>query len=185
LIKKQAGLKILLYFVGVLLAVGGPRFYLSSRIKKRQSAIQKEMPDILDLLTVSVEAGLGFDAALGYISQYSKGPLVEEFNIVQKEIQMGRPRREALKKMEERSNITELKAFIGAIIQTDQMGVPIKNVLQAQASQLRTGRKQAAEEKALKAPIKMMFPLVVFIFPVIFIILLGPTVLQIIDTFKK
>ena len=183
-IKKMMALKILLYCMGVILAVYGPRFYLTTRIKSRQSAIRNEMPDVLDLLTVSVEAGLGFDSALSYISHYSEGPLIDEFNIAEKEIQMGRPRREAFKKMEERSNVAELKSFIGALIQTDQMGVPIKNVLQAQASQLRTGRKQTAEEKAQKAPIKMMFPLVVFIFPVIFIILLGPTVLQVIATFK-
>ncbi len=183
--KNLVALKFLLYLSGTILALYGLHAYVSARIKKRQGAIRKQMPDIMDLLTVSVEAGLGFDAALLYIAQYSKGPLVDEFGTVQKEIQMGRPRREALKRLAERTNVQELKTFVGALIQTEQMGVSIKNVLQAQASQLRLSRKQAAEEKAMKAPIKMMFPLVVFIFPVIFIILLGPTVLQIIEVFKE
>jgi tight adherence protein C len=105
--------------------------------------------------------------------------------IVQREIQMALPRREALNKFAERNNLDELKIFAGAIIQADQMGLPIKNVLRVQSSQLRLARKQAAEEKAMKAPIKMMLPLILFVFPVIFIILLGPTVLQLIKTFGK
>jgi tight adherence protein C len=141
------------------------------------------MPDIMDLLTVCVEAGLGFDGALLKINERFEGPLVDEFMIVQREIQMSLPRKEALKKFSDRSGIPELKTFVGALIQADQMGLPMKNVLKVQSSQLRLARKQIAEEKAMKAPIKMMLPLVFFVFPVIFIVLLGPTVLQLIKTF--
>ena len=175
--------KVLVYIAGTLLAVGGPMFFLSRRIKDRQEAIRHQLPDILDLLSVSVEAGLSFDGALTYIKQFAYGPLVDELNLVSKEIQMGLPRREALKNLAERNSVTELKTFVGALVQSDQIGLPLRNVMRTQASQLRISRKQAAEEKAMKAPVKMMLPLVGFIFPVTFIILLGPAVLSLIETF--
>lgn len=175
--------KFLVLLFGAALSIMGPSFYLSTRIKNRQGAIRNQMPDIMDLLTVCVEAGLGFDGALLKINERFEGPLVDEFMIVQREIQMSLPRKEALKKFSDRSGIPELKTFVGALIQADQMGLPMKNVLKVQSSQLRLARKQIAEEKAMKAPIKMMLPLVFFVFPVIFIVLLGPTVLQLIKTF--
>ena len=175
--------KFFILLLGTTISVMGPSLYLSTRIKRRLSFIRNQMPDIMDLLTVCVEAGLGFDAALLKINERFEGPLVDEFMIVQREIQMALPRREALKKLADRNGIGELKTFVGAITQADQMGLPIKNVLRAQSSQLRLVRKQLAEEKAMKAPIKMMLPLILFVFPVIFIVLLGPTVLQVIKTF--
>ena len=177
-------LMVLFYIVGLLLAITGPHLFLSAKIRVRQGAIRQQLPDILDLLTVSVEAGLSFDGALIYIEQYASGPLVEELSLVKKEIQMGLPRREALKKLAERNNVEELKNFVGALIQSEQIGIPIHNVLRVQAAALRQSRKQVAEEKAMKAPVKMTLPLVLFIFPVTIIILLGPTVLNLIKTFS-
>lgn len=184
-VRAEIGIKFLIAMFGMCLAVIMPTRYLSTRIKTRQRNIRNQMPDILDLLTVSVEAGLSFDSALLKVGERMNGPLVEELTVVQREIQMSLPRREALKNLTERSNVPELKTFVGAIIQSDQLGLPLKNVLRAQSAQLRLTRKQVAEEKAMKAPIKMMLPLIMFVFPVIFIVLLGPTVLQLIETFGK
>ncbi len=175
--------KTLIYVGGMSLALIGPSLYMSLRIKSRQLAIRNQLPDILDLMSVGVEAGLSFDGALLYIEQFSFGPLVDELTTVKKEIQMGLPRREALKKLSERNNVPELNTFVGALVQSDQIGLPLRNVMRAQASQLRLSRKQAAEEKAMKAPVKMMLPLIAFVFPVTFIILMGPAVLSLIETF--
>jgi len=171
-------LKLLFLLAGIIAAVIIPRYYLKSAITKRQESIRNDLPDVLDLLSVSVEAGLGFDSAIIRVTGQSEGPLAEELKTVYREIQLGRPRREALKELSQRSNIDELKIFVSAVIQADQLGISIKNVLKTQSNQLRLTRKQRAEEKALKAPVKMMLPLVVFIFPVIFIILLGPSILE-------
>ncbi len=177
-------LKVLILIGGVFLALGGPQVYLSMKIKSRQMTIRRQLPDILDLLTVSMEAGLSFDGALIYIEQYAQGPLIEEFSVMKREIQMGVPRREALKKLAERNNVEELKTFVGALIQSEQIGIPVRNVLRTQSASLRLSRKQQAEEKAMKAPVKMMVPMIVFVFPVTFIIVLGPTVLNLIKTFS-
>jgi len=171
-------IKLLIFLIGVIAAVLIPRYYLKSAITRRQESIRNDLPDVLDLLSVSVEAGLGFDSAIMRVTGQSEGPLADELKTVYREIQLGRPRREALKELSQRSNIDELKIFVSAVIQADQLGISIKNVLKTQSNQLRLTRKQRAEEKALKAPVKMMLPLVVFIFPVIFIILLGPTIME-------
>lgn len=175
--------KLLIFTASMILAILVPNYYLKSSIKKRQYGIWIQMPDILDLLSVSVEAGLGFDAALVRITEKAQGPLVEELIKVYREIQMGRPRRDALRDLGERSIIPELKTFAGSLIQAEQLGISLKNVLKAQSQQLRLSRRQKAEEKAMKAPVKMMLPLVIFVFPVIFIILLGPSVVEIMRTF--
>jgi tight adherence protein C len=135
----------------------------------------------MDLLSVSMEAGLGFDSALVKIGERLKGPLVDELGIVLIEVQLGRPRRDALKNLADRSSLEDLRTFVSSIIQAEQLGIPIKNVLNSQAHQLRVTRRQRAEEKAMKAPVKMMIPLVVFVFPVLFIILLGPAVIDIMN----
>lgn len=179
-----AAAKLLILLFGVVLAVLIPRYYLQSSIKKRQSGIRNQMPDVLDLLSVSVEAGLGFDAALIRVCDRTVGPLIDELTTVYREMLMGKARREALKDLGERSTVGELKIFASSLAQADQLGISIKNVLSAQSQQLRISRKQRAEEKAMKAPVKMMLPLVVFIFPVIFLILLGPSVVEIIRTFS-
>ncbi|MDR3552123.1 MAG: type II secretion system F family protein [Clostridia bacterium] len=170
---------------GMILGVLIPRYYLKSKVKKRQNAIRSQLPDLMDLLSVSVEAGLSFDAALLRVCEHSSGPLVEELMMVYRETQMGKPRREAMRSLGERNSVEELKTFTGAMSQAEQMGIPVRNVLRTQAQQLRLGRSQRAEEKAMKAPIKMMIPLVAFIFPVLFIVLLGPAMLRIMQTFAS
>lgn len=176
-------IKLLILLFGLILGILIPRYYLKSKIKKRQRMIRQQMPDVMDLLSVSVQAGLGFDAALLRVGEQASGPLMGELLGVYREIQMGKSRKEAFAGLSSRNSVEELKTFSGAMVQADQLGIPIRNVLSLQAQQLRLKRRQRAEEKAMKAPVKMMLPLVVFVFPVIFIILLGPSVIKIIQIF--
>jgi tight adherence protein C len=159
--------------------------YLSIRIKNRQMEIVKDLPDVLDLLTVSVEAGLGFDAALQRVVQKMTGAISVEFAKTLQEIKMGKHRREALRDLGLRTGIDDLNTFISAIVQADQLGVSIGNVLRVQSEQMRRKRRQRIEEKAMKAPIKMLIPMVLFIFPTIFIVLLGPAAMQMIEGLGK
>ncbi|PKM90762.1 MAG: type II secretion system protein [Firmicutes bacterium HGW-Firmicutes-12] len=170
---------MLLVIVGAILL---NKVYLNNRIRKRKTGLLKELPDAMDLLTVSVEAGLSFDAALLHVVDKSKGALAEEFRTTLKELQMGKSRREALRALGERTNVDDLLTFVGSMIQADQLGVPISRILRIQAEQVRTKRRQRVEEKAMKAPVKMLIPLVFFIFPSIFIVLLGPAAIQIYQT---
>jgi len=160
-----------------------PDVFIRDQIAKRKREMIKELPDILDLLTVSVEAGLSFDGALQKVIEKSKGVLQIEFEKVLQEINMGKPRREALKDMSERINVDDITVFIGAVIQADQLGVSMGNVLRLQSDQVRANRRMKAEETAQKAPIKMLLPMVVFIFPAIMIVLMGPAVIKLLDTF--
>lgn len=172
-------LRVILF--GLLGFVAGlilPDQYLKIRGNSRQADIQRSLPDILDLLTVSVEAGLGFDSALSKVVEKTRGVMSDEFMRVLQEIKMGKPRRDALRDLGVRLGNDDLQTFIGAIIQADQLGVSIGNVLRLQSEQMRIKRQQRAEEKAMKAPIKMLIPLVVFIFPTLFVVLLGPAVLR-------
>ncbi|MBZ4645095.1 MAG: Type secretion system domain protein [Clostridia bacterium] len=171
--------------IEVLIGILGPNLILISKIQQRQKEIIKTLPDILDLLTVSVEAGLGFDAALGKVVEKMPGVLAKEFDKVLQEIKMGKPRRDALRNMSARVAVIDVTTFIASVIQADQLGVSIGNVLRIQSDQMRLRRRQRAQEKAMKAPIKMLLPMVFFIFPTIFTVLLGPVVIRLIDTFKK
>ena len=157
-----------------------PEFWLSGRVKKRQKAVLLQIPDALDLLTISVRAGLGFDAALGKVVEKMKGPLIDEFRRALAEVRVGKVRREALRDIIPRTEVVPLTNFVGAIIQAEQLGVSISKVLQVQSEQLRIERRQRAEEQAAKAPIKMLFPLVGCIFPALFIVILGPAIILII-----
>jgi len=172
-------LAVMLLIMGVLL----PRYFLQFKITMRKNGIKNQIPDVMDILSVSLEAGLGFDGALLKIANRIKGPFVDELVLLYREIQMGKPRREALRALGERNSVEEVKTFASALIQAETLGISIKNVLKLQADQLRLARKEVAEEKGKKAPIKMMLPLVLFVFPVIFIILLGPTVIEMMDNF--
>ncbi len=174
---------VLVLAIGVLLGVMGPTYYLRSRVSGHQSGIKKQLPDAMDLLCVCIEAGLSFDAALLKVSQKLKGPFIDELLIVYREIQMGRTRREALQNLCDATNLDELKTFASALVQAEQLGIPINNVMRAQSEQLRIERSQQAKEKGMKASIKMLVPMLLFIFPVVFIILMGPTVMNIIETF--
>jgi tight adherence protein C len=156
-----------------------PEFWLGGRVRKRQKAILLQIPDALDLLTISVRAGLGFDGALGKVVEKLKGPLTEEFRRALAEIRVGKARRDALRDIIPRTEVPALTNFIGAIIQAEQLGVSISKVLQVQSEQLRIERRQRAEEMAAKAPIKMLFPLVGCIFPSLFIVILGPAIILI------
>jgi tight adherence protein C len=166
--------------VGLLFGYTIPEFWLGGRVKKRQHAILLQIPDALDLLTISVRAGLGFDAALAKVVEKLVGPLTEEFRRALAEVRVGKARREALRDIVPRTEVAPLTNFIGAIIQAEQLGVSISKVLQVQSEQLRIERRQRAEEQAAKAPIKMLFPLVGCIFPSLFIVILGPAIILII-----
>ena len=156
-----------------------PEIWLSRRIKGRQKAILMAVPDTLDLLTISVRAGLSFDGALAKVIEKVQGPLSEEFRRSLAEIRVGKARRDALRDIVGRTEVQALTNFIGAIVQAEQLGVPIAKVLQIQSDQLRIERRQRAEEMAAKAPIKMLFPLVGCIFPSMFIVILGPAIILI------
>ena len=170
-------------FVGAVALGGmgflGPEMWLSRRIKARQKAVLLATPDTLDLLTISVRAGLSFDGALAKVVEKTHGPLADEFRRALAEIRVGKTRRDALRDITGRTNVQALNNFIGAIIQAEQLGVSISKVLQVQSEQLRIERRQRAEEMAAKAPIKMLFPLVGCIFPSMFIVILGPAVILI------
>ncbi len=172
--------------IGFLIGYILPNYWLKAKAKRRQKEIEKTLPDVLDLLTVSVEAGLGFDAALFKVVEKQKGVLAEEFLRVLQEIKMGRPRRETLRDLARRNKPAEdLSNVVASLVQADQLGISIGGVLRNQAIQIRQKQRQRAEEKAQKAPIKMMIPLVFFVFPTIFIIVIGPAVIQIIEMFKQ
>lgn len=174
---------LMIVTVGFILAIFLPRNYLTSKVKVREKAIRNSLPDVIDLLSVSMTAGLSFDASVKKVTEKMSGPFVNELKIMYNELQMGRPKREALKRLGECSDVPELKTFVSAVIQADQMGIPIKNILAVQSKQLRLERKMRAQEQGQKAPVKMLLPLVFCIFPVIFIILLGPAVMNIMEIF--
>jgi len=172
--------------LGFIFAIAGgafgfimPEFWLGRKIQARSLSMVLQLPDALDLLTISVEAGLGFDAALAKVVEKMEGPLVNEFRQALAEIRMGRTRRDALRDVVKRADAQPVSNFIGAIVQAEQLGVPIAKVLQIQSQQLRIERRQRAEEMAAKAPVKMLFPMVGCIFPTIFIVILGPAIVTI------
>jgi tight adherence protein C len=162
----------------------GPSFVLNSKVRSRQAAVAAELPDALDLLSVSVEAGLGFDGAVQKLTEHMRGPLIEEFELALGEMRIGESRVEALKKMAERSASQEMASFVRAIVQADQLGISLGRILRIQAGDTRLKRQLLAEEKAMKAPIKMLFPTVAFIFPAMFIVILGPAFLNLSKIFQ-
>ena len=176
------GPMLALLFAVALLGFGYviTEYWLSKRIQKRSTELVLQLPDALDLLTISVEAGLGFDAALAKVVEKMDGPLVDEFSQALAEVRMGRSRRDALRDVAQRADARPVSNFIGAIVQAEQLGVPIAKVLQIQSQQLRIERRQRAEEAAAKAPVKMLFPMVGCIFPTIFVVILGPAVVTVI-----
>jgi tight adherence protein C len=152
--------------------------------ERRQDRIRRTMPDILDVLTVSVEAGLGFDAALAQITRYGRGPLAGEFARVLQEMQIGRARVDALRALASRTSVAELKSFCAIVVQASELGVPIANVLREQAREMRVRRRQRAEELAQKVPVKILFPLIFCLFPALFVVVLGPGVINILHVFR-
>jgi tight adherence protein C len=176
------GRKLLITGVFSLIGFYIPQLLLQSQITKRQDEIRKSMPDALDLLTICVQAGLGFDAAMSRVAEKWEDALADEFDRVLREIQLGNLRRIAMRNMSDRVGITEMTSFVAAIIQSEQLGVSMSKVLRIQSDQMRVRRRQIAEEKAAKAPVKMLFPMALLIFPSLLIILLGPAGLQIKDS---
>jgi tight adherence protein C len=161
-----------------------PGYVVGIRVRKRRDAVQAALPDALDLLAVSVEAGLGFDAAISKLIEHMHGPLIDEFGLALSEMRVGESRQDALKKLSGRVDSPELAAFVRAIIQADQLGISLGRILRVQAVDTRLKRQAAAEEKAMKAPIKMLFPTVIFIFPAMFIVVLGPALINLSKLFN-
>ncbi len=165
---------------GLMTALGiyAPRIIVLGRIKRRQKDIWRSLPDAFDLITASVEAGLGIDAAFTRVIEKVRGPFAEELTRTMREIQMGRARRDAFVDMAERTGVDELRQLVNAIVQAEAMGISIGGVIRVQTGVIRTKRRQKAEEQAFKAPIKMVFPLVFFIFPAIMVVIGGPAIIQ-------
>lgn len=172
---RLVGLTALMAFTGFYM----PVLWLNSKIRRRQDEIVKALPDALDLLTVCVEAGLGFDAAMAKVNEKWDNELSLAFGRVLQEIRLGRLRREALRDMANRMEVPDVTTFVAAIIQAEQLGVSIAKVLRIQSDQMRIRRRQRAEENAQKAPVKILFPMVLLIFPSLFIVLLGPAALTV------
>jgi tight adherence protein C len=156
-----------------------PEWMLRSRSGKRQKQMQRALPDALDLLSITVEAGLGFDAAMARVARQAGGPLGEELHRVLQEMQIGKSRADALRDLADRTSIPELKTFVLAMVQADIFGISVAKVLQVQAREMRIKRRQRAEEQAQKVPVKIVFPLILCIFPSLFIVLLGPAMITI------
>lgn len=177
------GVRILVVLLFTMLGFAFPQLWLQSKINSRQEEIRKAMPDALDLLTICVEAGLGFDAAMAKVSEKWENQLSVGFARAIREVQLGKTRREALRDMAERMGIAEMTSFVAAVIQSEILGVSMAKVLRIQSDQMRMKRRQRAEEKAHQAPIKMLLPMALLIFPSIMIILMMPALFQIINVF--
>lgn len=177
------GRAVLIAGAATALSYSLPEVWLSRAIGRRRKAYQRALPDVMDLLCVSVEAGLGFDGAVQKVAEKFSPPIGEEFREYLKEVKLGKPRSEALRGLSSRAGLAEVQTFTAAVIQAEELGVSITKVLRVQSEQLRQRRKQQAEEKAMKTPIKMLFPLIIFIFPTVFIVVLGPAVLSLVAMF--
>ena len=175
--------KLMLF--GVLMGIGfvGPEAILNRRIDERRKEMEKSLPDLIDLLVISVEAGLGFEAAMGRVTQAVPGELSREFTRTLQETRVGVSRHKALRALAERTDVDDLNAFVLALIQADQFGVSIARMLRVQADEMRIRRRQRAQEKAFAAPVKLVFPLVLCIFPSMFVVLLGPAAINIATVF--
>jgi tight adherence protein C len=161
-----------------------PNFYLYQRAYDRAAVMQKALPDAIDLLTISVESGLGFDAAVAQVARNTEGPLAEEFARMLQEMQIGRGRSEALRSMADRTNLPDLRGFVSAMVQADAFGIPVGQVLRVQSSEIRVKKRQWAEEQAQKVPVKILIPLIFCILPCLFIAVLGPAAITIMHNFR-
>ena len=162
-----------------------PDLLLLNRAQHRSEEIRRALPDSIDLLTISVESGLAFDAALAQVSRNTDGPLADEFTRVLKEIQIGSGRSEALRGLSERTDVDDLRIFLNSMVQAEKLGIPIADVLRVQAGEIRLKRSQRIEEQAMKLPVKIIFPLILCIMPAMFLVILGPAVINIYETIIK
>lgn len=177
--------RIILFALPIALGFFGPDAWLERKVDERRQAMLRALPDVLDLLVISVEAGLGFDSALARVVATVPGPLSEEFFRMLQETRVGVSRRDAMRHLMDRTDLDELRSFILAMIQAEAFGVTIARVLRVQADEMRVKRRQRAQEKAFAAPVKLVFPLVFCIFPSLFIVLLGPAAIQIARAFAE
>ena len=161
-----------------------PNLYLYQRAHERAEQLQRALPDAIDLLTISVESGLGFDAAVQQVARNTDGPLSDELSRMLREMQIGQGRGDALRGLAERTNVTDVRTFVGAMVQADAFGIPISQVLRVQSAEIRVKRRQRAEEKAQQVPVKITIPLIFCILPTLFIAVMGPAVISIMDSFK-
>ena len=176
-------LQIVFVVVATLVGWMGPNMYLYQKVYDRSAQMQRGLPDAIDLMTISVESGLAFDAAVQQVAQNTKGPLADEFSRVLREMQIGQGRAQALRAFADRTNVEDVKSFVTAMVQADSFGIPIANVLRVQSSEMRVKRRQRAEEKAQKVPVKITVPLIFCILPCLFIAVMGPAVIHIMDSF--
>jgi len=167
-----------------LLGYSAPNMWLYQKAHERKELTQVALPDALDLLTISVEAGLGFDAALAHVAKNTNGPLADEFARVLQEMQLGAGRSEAMRALGDRSSLPELKGFVTSMVQADAFGIPVGRVLRVQSNEMRTKRRQRAEEKAQKVPVKILFPLIFCILPTLFLAVMGPGVITMMESFR-
>jgi tight adherence protein C len=181
-----ASLTVRVVAIAAATAIGwlGPNLYLYQRVYERSKLIQRSLPDAIDLMTISVESGLAFDAAVQQVARNTDGPLADEFSRVLREMQIGQGRAEALRGLGERTQVDDLKGFVTSMIQADSFGIPIANVLRIQSSEIRMKRRQRAEEQAQKVPVKITVPLIFCILPCLFIAVMGPAVIHIMDSFS-
>ncbi len=196
-----AGLLVGLFFAFVIsptftkqaMIVGGallggffaPNLFLYQRSYDRQEKIQRGLPDAIDLLTISVESGLGFDAALQQVGRNTTGPLAEEFSRVLREMQIGQGRSEALRALADRTNLADLRSFVSSLVQADSFGIPIGQVLRVQSGEMRVKRRQRAEEKAQQVPVKITIPLIFCILPCLFLAVMGPAAISMMENFRR
>lgn len=169
--------------LGAVLGFYAPDLIVYDLGERRQDMIRRTMPDIVDTLTISVEAGLGFEAALAQVTMHGKGPLAGEFARLLQEMQLGMPRAEALRAMAERTKVNELKTFCSTVVQASELGIPTANVLREQSREMRIRRRQRAEELAQKVPVKILFPLIFCLLPSLFIVVIGPGILSLMKFF--
>ena len=178
------GVRIILAIGGLVVGFFAPNLYLYQKIHERSERLQRDLPDAIDLLTISVESGLGFDAAVQQVARNTEGPLAEEFSRVLREMQIGQGRADALRALGERTNVPDMRSFVGAMVQADSFGIPVAQVLRVQSSEMRVKRRQRAEEKAQQVPVKITVPLIFCILPTLFIAVMGPAVISIMNSFQ-
>ncbi|WP_300676359.1 type II secretion system F family protein [Nocardioides sp.] len=174
--------RLILTVAGIVLGFFGPSLYLYQLGYDRSQRLQRELPDALDLMTISVESGLGFDAAVQQVSLHTDGPLADEFARMLREMQLGMGRSEALRSLGDRTNVDDIRSFVSAMVQADAFGIPVAQVLRVQTSEMRTKRRQRAEEKAQQVPVKITIPLIFCILPALFVAVMGPAVINVLDS---
>ena len=177
-------IRLLVVVGGLVAGFFAPNLFLYQKTYDRSEKLQRELPDAIDLLTISVESGLGFDAAIQQVARNTEGPLADEFSRVLREMQIGQGRAAALRGLADRTNVADVRTFVSAMVQADAFGIPVAQVLRVQSSEVRVKRRQRAEEKAQQVPVKITIPLIFCILPTLFIAVMGPAAINIMDSFK-